>query len=169
MRNVFIKSISVFFALFFSGFLLANQSDNDEIWESNIVTSVAKSNGVRHLFQAGVFLSSDHKQMLYFTHFGLDDDLKCSFPKVRDDIHAQIEIWKFNNKNIKMVNRCSLSPTTGEVYFYAYALSDNGAEYIIKQFLESKKYVSVKNDSFNFNFTAVGFSKIWNGYGGDAL
>lgn len=163
-KKVF-NSLIAFFVLFYYGVALAN---NDPSWEDNIVMSIIEDNDNRYIFQSIIELSKSHKQGVFFSLSGVDKDLKCPFPEIKKGVRAQVEVWKFNNRNVKMLSHCVTSHD-GSVIIFSNPMNVDGGKYIVKQFLNSPKYVSIKNGKMDLNVTAVGFSKIWNGYGGDAL
>lgn len=70
---------------------------------------------------------------------------------------------KVNGKNVMMNAYCS---SVNERYYTP--TSDEGFDYTVYQF-KTSKVVNIANDNIHLFFDAMGFTKAWNNFGGDAI
>ncbi|WP_274882453.1 hypothetical protein [Vibrio harveyi] len=83
-------------------------------------------------------------------------------------------IWKINHKNIRMTEWCARMPklTSGRGYWILIATpkTDKGESFVINAFKKGKSHIPLKlSNGMSVNSSAIGFTKEWNNFGGNAL
>ncbi|MEZ9627849.1 hypothetical protein [Aliivibrio fischeri] len=121
-----------------------------------------------------VSLSKNNQQRIYFfVQYGegknwLNTCTQSDYEKVAENTYVKEKVWKINNQNIKMSTYCSTTPS-GNYELSATPATPAGENFVKKQFMNSNDTVHIDNGDFNINMSAIGFMKVWNNYGGDAI
>ncbi|GLR77233.1 hypothetical protein [Aliivibrio sifiae] len=121
-----------------------------------------------------VSLSKNNQQRIYFfVQYGEGKDwlntcTQSDYEKVGEKAYAKEKVWKINHQNIKMTTYCATTDS-GNYELSATPATAAGERFVQKQFMNSNNTVHIDNGDFKINMSAIGFMKVWNNFGGDAI
>ncbi|SJM71789.1 hypothetical protein [Psychrobacter piechaudii] len=117
------------------------------------------------IFDAVVAHSKAGEQRLYFSSAYLGDNNVCSY----ETSYPTSTTLVFNGQAVKMSSWCRKFGDANK-YFYSYTPeTERGHRYVVNLFRTSVSPVSVKLDNDLLSLPAIGFTRIWNSAGGNAI
>lgn len=116
-------------------------------------------------FEALISHSQGGKQRLYFANAYLDDDSMCSY----ETGYPTSTTVVFNGQAVKMSRWCLKFNGTNKYYYSYTPETERGHSYVVNLFKTSVSPVRIKLDTESLYLPAIGFSKIWNNAGGNAI
>lgn len=75
----------------------------------------------------------------------------------------------FNHQAVKMVRFCNKYHGENQTYYSYTPYTDEGHKYVVNLFKKSTKPVEVTVNGDTIDIPVIGFTKIWNSFGGDAI
>lgn len=120
---------------------------------------------------AKISLSKDNKQRIYFNvadaydGVTMDSCHKSEFTFLENN-YIKKGVWKIDGRNVEMLLHCD---GTDSSTLYATPANEQGAQYTVERFKKSRKTVLISDGHFEVKMSAMGFTKTWNSFGGDAL
>ncbi|HHI4955645.1 TPA: hypothetical protein ACX3DN_000687 [Vibrio parahaemolyticus] len=120
---------------------------------------------------ASVSMSKAGEKRMYFyvsgTSYSCKDDDTFNSDNVANEERSE-QIWRFNDTNVRVYAFCAddgMLSATPQTY--------QGRKFVAKTFMNAKRKVRVTARTTGLNFSAdlsaLGFSKVWKAFGGDAL
>lgn len=117
------------------------------------------------VFNASIDHSKAGEQRLYFNNFYWDDYNICS----SETSYPTSITLVFNGQAVKMSRWCKKF-TDANKYYYSYTPeTERGHNYVVNLFKTSLSPVTIKIDNDMLSLPAIGFSRIWNNAGGNAI
>ncbi len=120
---------------------------------------------------ASVSMSKIGEKRMYFyvsgTSYSCKDDDTFNANNVANEERSE-QIWRFTDTNVRVYAFCAddgMLSATPQTY--------QGRKFVAKTFMNAKRKVRVTARTTGLNFSAdlsaLGFSKVWKAFGGDAL
>ena len=80
-----------------------------------------------------------------------------------------LDIVNFNGQAVRMTGYCNTYDGPNKTYYSYTPYTDNGHNYVINLFKKSTLPVKVTVDGDTIDIPVMGFTKVWNNFGGDAI
>lgn len=117
------------------------------------------------VFEASVSHSKAGEQRLYFSSAYFGDNNVCSY----ESNYATSTTLVFNGQAVKMSRWCRKFSDANKYYYSYTPETERGHRYVVNLFRTSVSPVSVKLDNDLLSLPAIGFTRIWNSAGGNAI
>jgi len=155
----------------------SENTTNQYGWRDNSALTASVTDNLNWLYVASVDTADDGMQRMYFSVYGknLDNNTwvhSCStegMTKLSDNRYLTENSWKIGKRNVRMNVFCEYSSKDNHWYEYATPTTYLGREYVTNTFKKAKYQVFVKSTDYAQHFSAKGFTKAWNNFGGNAL
>ena len=108
--------------------------------------------------------SSVGEQRVYFALAHLDDSKICTY----ENEYADDETFIFSGQAVKMLRWCRKS-SDGQYYYQYTPETNRGHSYVINLFKKATTPITIKVDGETVYFPVMGFTKVWNSAGGNAI
>ncbi|QLE85330.1 hypothetical protein FLM48_09680 [Shewanella sp. Scap07] len=141
-------------------------------WEDNATKVHLVGADTRQTAKMQIMSSAEGWASVYFSWQNLEEGMETCSPRDEEwDANGYREtVYKINGQNVKMRERCTKYTDTNSHYKMSWAITDNGHSFIVNTFKNAKDSVHVKfSDGGAVNFSAKGFSREWNSFGGNAI
>ena len=116
-------------------------------------------------FTAAVGHSKLGEQRLYFSKYYTDDTNVCSYTTTYPTTTTIV----FNGQAVKMSRWCKKFADANQYYYEYTPETDRGDSYVINLFKRATLPIKIQIDGDAFYFPVMGFSKVWNSAGGNAI
>ena len=118
------------------------------------------------IFSSSVNHSKTGNQRIYFDHFYTNGDKNiCSYENRYPDSSTMV----FAGQAVKMLRWCKKALDKNRYYYNYTPETDRGHSYVVNLFKVATSPIEIQHNNETLLFPVIGFTKVWNSAGGNAI
>lgn len=118
------------------------------------------------IFASSVSHSKTGNQRIYFDHFYTNSDKNiCSYENRYPDSSTMV----FDGQAVRMLRWCKKNSDKNRYYYNYTPETDRGHSYVVNLFKVATSPIEIQHNNQTLHFPVIGFTKVWNSAGGNAI